>query len=302
MMNWPHAHRLHSRTLATPGVLLRSTRRHTVQASLPPNRDRRLRSTGAFTLIELLIVVGVIGILVTLTMVTVRLVRDQAESTRCFAGLNRYGAAVLMYSSENRGYYPIGYVLDGSNNGYHMTWNYWTAWADYFANDGTGGTHIAKILACPTANRSMKVSGVASAKSLYVTQWPIGPYAARNTRTTDILFPAQTGLMVDAGQFNYQGSGGFYPPDGMNSPPLMPHRGRGTWTQTSSSPGFANLNQGIGYFTRGKGVVLYFDGRAAILDLDPTGKSATAIPWPRPTALGQRTNWNLFWNNNDSKN
>ena len=252
----------------------------------------------AFTIIELLVVAGIIAVLTTLTLLTIRVVRDQAESTRCFAGLNRYGAAVLMYSSENRGYYPIGYVLNGTSDGYHGTGSYWNVWADYFANDGTGGKTIAKILACPTANRLMGVSGVASAKSLYVAAWPV-PTSPKNTRVADILFPAQTCLMVDAGQFNLQGSLLFHPPDPSFYPPMMPHRSRSTWTQTGSWAG-ANRNRELGYFTGGKGVVLFFDGRAAILDLDPQGKSATAVPWPRP-GLNQRKNWNLFWNNNDNK-
>lgn len=64
------------------------------------------RSSRAFTLIELLAVIAIVGVLATLIIGTVSRVRDMARRATCSSNLRQIGAAYQLYAAENRGLYP----------------------------------------------------------------------------------------------------------------------------------------------------------------------------------------------------
>ena len=66
-----------------------------------------LRSPGAFTLVELLAVIAIIGVLSALVVVTVGRVRDNARAAACQGNLRQIGAAFSLYAAENRGLLPM---------------------------------------------------------------------------------------------------------------------------------------------------------------------------------------------------
>src|SRR5262245_15819480 len=75
----------------------------------------RNRARGAFTLIELLIVVAVIGILLAILLPTVARARECANRTACASNLRQLGHALLSYVNDNKAYFPAsacGNVLD----------------------------------------------------------------------------------------------------------------------------------------------------------------------------------------------
>ena len=61
----------------------------------------------AFTLIELLVVIAIIAILAALLMPSLRSARDTARSSVCMANLHQWGQAIIIFSSENDGRYPL---------------------------------------------------------------------------------------------------------------------------------------------------------------------------------------------------
>jgi prepilin-type N-terminal cleavage/methylation domain-containing protein/prepilin-type processing-associated H-X9-DG protein len=65
------------------------------------------RGTAAFTLVELLVVMGILGVLVALLMPALRRARQSAMQARCLSQLNQLGHAVAMYAGEHRGNTPI---------------------------------------------------------------------------------------------------------------------------------------------------------------------------------------------------
>src|SRR5256885_12501010 len=65
----------------------------------------RLRAR-AFTLVELLVVIGIIALLVAILMPSLNKARYQAKNVACEARLRNVGQAVLMYANENRGKIP----------------------------------------------------------------------------------------------------------------------------------------------------------------------------------------------------
>lgn len=75
---------------------------------LPPSP---LFSSGrrAFTLIELLTVIAIIGVLAALLMVTVGKARQAANVSRCGSNLRQIGMALQVYANDEKGRFPAAY-------------------------------------------------------------------------------------------------------------------------------------------------------------------------------------------------
>lgn len=70
-------------------------------------KDPRCQKASAFTLVELLVVIGIIVVLATLLIGGMRTMTNRARSAQCMAKIKNIGAMFNTYASENNDLYPL---------------------------------------------------------------------------------------------------------------------------------------------------------------------------------------------------
>jgi prepilin-type processing-associated H-X9-DG protein/prepilin-type N-terminal cleavage/methylation domain-containing protein len=90
-------------------------------------RSRRTASRAAFgrtgfTLVELLVVIGIISVLVAVLMPALGAARRQAQTIQCGSHLRTIGQAMQLYANDNKGRIPRDYWYDLEYKQGHILW------------------------------------------------------------------------------------------------------------------------------------------------------------------------------------
>jgi len=97
-----------------------------------------------FTLVELLVVIGIIALLISILLPSLNRARQAANSVACQSNLRQIGQAMMMYQNANKGSYPMWdthVVVPWYPNVFRVAWAR-MLWNDNYLTNG-------KVFMCP---------------------------------------------------------------------------------------------------------------------------------------------------------
>ena len=84
------------------------------------------RQRAAFTLVELLVVIGIIALLIGILLPTLHRAREAGARTACISNIRQLGMGFVMYQNENKGRFPRqSPYYNGSRVHMEEDWIYW---------------------------------------------------------------------------------------------------------------------------------------------------------------------------------
>jgi prepilin-type N-terminal cleavage/methylation domain-containing protein/prepilin-type processing-associated H-X9-DG protein len=115
---------------------------------MSPSGPRR-RTPAAFTLVELLVVIGIIALLVAILLPALGRAREQARAVACASNLRQIGMAMVMYTNDNKQRYPFHADIGGQ---FQEDWIHWQASRD--VNNSAVAKYVGRfepqVFRCPS--------------------------------------------------------------------------------------------------------------------------------------------------------
>src|SRR2546430_8020964 len=97
-----------------------STRRHA-------SANSRQIGNGGFTLVELLVVIGIIAVLISILLPVLGRVRRSANTLKCSSNMKQIATALIMYMQDNKNRMPPCLISNNSGNDVYKDGWFWAA-------------------------------------------------------------------------------------------------------------------------------------------------------------------------------
>ncbi len=222
-------------------------------------RRRFSRCGSGFTLVELLVVVGIVAMLMAILLPALRAARESAKTVICLSNLRQMVVAAHCYAGANRGSYPMAYYVTTTPSYTLHSWDF-TVRRDFGTSPPTTtvaagllweGPMSGKVQQCPSFDGASNSPGDPYTGYNYNTSYighGSGESISRPARLTDVRRPYRCALFGDGEWAN-----------GANKYMRAPFPNPGDESFTARSAGTQGFRHG------GKTNVAFCDGHAETL-------------------------------------
>lgn len=152
----------------------------------------------AFTLIELLTVIAVVGVLAAILIPAVGKVRHSANSSKSVSNLREIGKAVSLFTVQNRGNFPLlNRSLSNPSSNSPFFWSQALEEEIFDWDRSTSGTH--PIFVDPTAEKNHAISDYGASTYVFLDANPNNPARSEQGLSLySILNPSETLVVCTA--------------------------------------------------------------------------------------------------------